>query len=225
VPLAIAHRGDPLGARENTLEAFASAVRLGADMVELDLRRTADGTIVVLHDATLLRLWGLDRPVDSLELAEVEAVGEDGLRIPTLRRVLDEVALPLMVDFTGPEVVEGALEAVRDGRALARSLFVTGNVEALAQLRSLAPGARVGLTWTRPGPPPLDLLGNLGAECWNPAFGLVTAEAVAAVHAAGHRVSTWTVDDPKDMAAVADAGVDAIVSNRIADLRAVLTDR
>jgi glycerophosphoryl diester phosphodiesterase len=56
VPIAIAHRGDPIAERENTLPAFEAAVLAGADMVELDLRRTADGEIVVLHDATLSRL-------------------------------------------------------------------------------------------------------------------------------------------------------------------------
>jgi glycerophosphoryl diester phosphodiesterase len=48
--VAIAHRGEPVGHRENTLPAFAAAVALGADMVEIDLRRTRDGAIVVLHD-------------------------------------------------------------------------------------------------------------------------------------------------------------------------------
>jgi glycerophosphoryl diester phosphodiesterase len=69
--LAIAHRGDPLGHRENTLPAFAAAVAQGADMLELDLRRTRDGAIVVLHDQSLLRLWELDASVGDLDLSEV----------------------------------------------------------------------------------------------------------------------------------------------------------
>ena len=66
--------------------------------------------------------------------------------------------------------------------------------------------------------PPLPLLEELGAEYWNPMFGLVTPEGVAAVHAAGLKVSTWTVDEPQDMARVVEAGVDAVVSNRVEDL-------
>ena len=72
--VAIAHRGDPVGARENTPAAFASAVTLGADMVELDLRRTRDGEIVVLHDQSLLRLWAVDASVGDLDWAEVAAL-------------------------------------------------------------------------------------------------------------------------------------------------------
>ena len=215
VPLAIAHRGDPISARENTLPAFARAVQKGADMVEIDLRRTRDGEIVVLHDPTLTRLWGLERKVADLELSAIQALGSGSERIPTLRQVLHEVHVPLMVDFTGGDVVEGALEATREADAMERSLFVTGNVGALRLLRTAAPEARIGLTWVKQEPPPADLLHELGAEFWNPMFRLVTPERVAAVHGLGLKVSTWTVDKPRHMARVMAAGVDAIVSNRI----------
>jgi glycerophosphoryl diester phosphodiesterase len=223
VTIAIAHRGDPLVERENTLASFASAVGHGADMIELDLRRTRDGAIVVLHDATLSRLWGVDASVADLDLAAVETIGDGGQRIPTLRQVLHAVALPLMVDFTEDEVVEGALEVVRQADAMDRSLFVTGHVDALRHLRARAPEARIGLTWIEPEPPEPSLLRELGAEFWNPMFRLVTAERVAAVHELGLKVSTWTVDEDRHMARVSDAGVDAIVSNRIAHLRHFLS--
>jgi glycerophosphoryl diester phosphodiesterase len=220
--VAIAHRGEPVGHRENTLSAFAAAVDDGADMVELDLRRTREGEIVVLHDQTLERLWGVAASVGDLDLADVTALGAGDLRIPTLRAVLEAVPLPLMVDFTRREVVAGGLRAVRAAGALDRCLFVTGNVEALRGLRALSPEARLGLTWVEDAQPPLALLAELAAECWNPMFGLVTPEGVAAVHDAGRRVSTWTVDSPEDMTRVLGAGVDAGVSNRIVALLAHL---
>ena len=220
--IAVAHRGDPIGERENTLASFSAAMGQGADMIELDLRRTRDGTIVVLHDPTLLRLWGVDRPVADLDVAELRQIGQGHLRIPTLVDALDHVEIPLMVDFTDGDVVAGALEAVREAGAMARSLFVTADVDALRALRVLSPEARIGLTWTRPGSPPVPLLRALGAEFFNPMFRLVTPEGVAAVHDLGLKVSTWTVDEPRHMARVCAAGVDAIVSNRIADLRAYL---
>jgi glycerophosphoryl diester phosphodiesterase len=97
-------------------------------------------------------------------------------------------------------------------------LFVSGNVTALRMLRRLSGEARIGLTWTEAGAVPLTLLDELAAEYWNPTFGLVSREAVAAVHESGRRVSTWTVDAPEDMVRVYEAGVDAIVSNRVAEL-------
>jgi glycerophosphoryl diester phosphodiesterase len=224
VPIAIAHRGDPSSERENTLRAFRAAVRAGADMVELDLRRTKDGEIVVLHDATLSRLWRVEAAIDDLELAALDHIGHGEVRIPTLGQVLDAVELPLMVDFTSRKVVTGAVEAVRGRDAMGRALFVSGNVDALRELRALAPEARIGLTWIESRAPSPSLLLKLGAEYWNPMAGLVTLELVAAVHALGLKVSTWTVDQPEEMARVAQAGVDAIVSNRIEELRRFLQD-
>ncbi|HEY1652311.1 MAG TPA: glycerophosphodiester phosphodiesterase [Acidimicrobiales bacterium] len=224
--IAIAHRGDPVGHRENTLPAFAAAVALGADMLELDLRRTRDGAIVVLHDQSLLRLWERDVSVGDLDLAEVARLGEGDVRIPTLRQVLEAVLeagpLELMVDFTRREVVAGALDQVLSAGALDRCLFVTGNVEALRLLRGLSGRARIGLTWTEGADPPLDLLGELGAEYWNPMSTFVTPGGVEAARAAGLSVSTWTVDTPDEMARVTAAGVDAVVSNRVAELVAFL---
>ena len=217
--IAIAHRGDPQGERENTLASFAAAVRQGADMIELDLRRTRDGVIVVLHDETLGRLWDVDRSVADLDLAALREIGHADVRIPTLAEALHHVDVPLMVDFTETEVVEGAVDAVRAADAMARSLFVTWNVDALRTLRALAPEARIGLTWIEQDPPSPTLLLELGAEFWNPMFRLATPDRVNAVHDLGLKVSTWTVDEPRHMARVSEAGVDAIVSNRIADLR------
>jgi glycerophosphoryl diester phosphodiesterase len=223
VTIAIAHRGDPVGHRENTLAAFSSAIALGADMVEIDLRRSRDGAIVVLHDATLQRLWGLDRPVADMDLKEIQAVGHryvDG-GIPTFTEVLNAVPVPLMVDFTKRDVVEGALAAAMAARpgAMDRCLFVTGNVEALRLLRTHSSAAHLGLTWVKEQPPPPSLLDELQAEYWNPMFIRVTPERVEAMHTLGLKVSTWTVDARRHMRQMVRAGVDAIVSNRIADLR------
>jgi glycerophosphoryl diester phosphodiesterase len=218
---AIAHRGDPVGARENTPAAFTSAVALGADMVELDLRRTRDGEIVVLHDQSLLRLWGVDASVADMDWAEVAALrggGDEDARIPLLREVLQAVLLPLMVDFTRREVVEGALAAVVAAGALERSLFVTDNVPALRLLRGLSGEARLGLTWTEAGDVPVTLLEELKAEYWNPMSVLVRPDAVETVHEMGLQVSCWTVDDFDEMGRVCSAGVDAVVSNRVAQL-------
>jgi len=189
-------------------------------MLELDLRRTRDGAIVVLHDQSLLRLWELDASVGDLELAEVARLGAGDVRIPTLRQVFDAVPpeVELMVDFTRREVVAGALDQALSADALERCLFVTGNVEALRLLRGLSGRARIGLTWTEGADPPLPLLDELGAEYWNPMFSFVTAAGVDAVHEAGLRVSTWTVDSREDMGRVVTDGVDGVVSNRVAEL-------
>jgi len=191
-------------------------------MVELDLRRTRDGEIVVLHDQSLLRLWGVGASVGDVDCAEVTRLrgegGDEDVRIPLLRDVLQTVPLPLMVDFTRRESVEGALAAVVAAGAVERSLFVTGNVRALRLLRGLSGEARLGLTWTEAGDVPVALLQEVKAEYWNPMSVLVRPDAVETVHGMGLRVSCWTVDDPEEMERVCSAGVDAVVSNRVAEL-------
>ncbi len=228
-PIAIAHRGEPVGHRENTLAGFAAAVALGADMVEIDLCRTADGAIVIHHDPTLAREWGDPRAVSEVTLAELETLtrtagtggaGTDG--VPTLAATLHALDVPLMVDFTGPDVVDGALREVRAAAAFDRCLFVSGDLEALAAVRAGARQARIGVTWIHDELPPPAVLDDLQAECWNPWWPLLTPERVAAVHATGRLVTAWTVDERDDILAVMAAGVDGIVSNHIALLRAEL---
>lgn len=226
-PIGLAHRGDWSSAPENTLAAFAAAERAGADMIELDVRRTRDGVAVVLHDRTLDRVWGVSRAVGDLTLEEVQAVGtgrDDG-RIPTLREVLDATALPVMVDYVDTDVVEPALADVRRAGAVERALFAGGNLDGHRLLRSLEPDARIALTWDRATRPSERLLADLEPEYFNPPWELVDDRVVADMHDRGLLVSAWTVDDPATMSMLLDLGVDAVTTNRIADLVPLLGER
>src|SRR5690348_12520471 len=78
--LVVGHRGAPLVARENTLPSLEAALRLGVDWIEVDVRLARCGTPVLLHDATLLRLWGDPRAAASVSAAELE-------RLPGAERV------------------------------------------------------------------------------------------------------------------------------------------
>ncbi|HVU78128.1 MAG TPA: glycerophosphodiester phosphodiesterase family protein [Gaiellaceae bacterium] len=224
MPLALAHRGDWSDAPENTLAAFAAAERAGADLVELDIRLTADGGLAVVHDPTLERVWGLPRAVAEVSLAEARALRAGGHRIPTLAEALDAISVGVMVDYTLADVVEPALDAIRDAGALDRCLFSGANVAGHRRIRELAPDARIALTWTQPEPPADALLDELAVEFFNPPHELVDPGVVEAMHERGTKVSTWTVDDEAEMRRVIDAGVDAVISNRIGALVALLEE-
>jgi glycerophosphoryl diester phosphodiesterase len=223
VTLALAHRGDWSDAPENTLAAFRAATRAGADMVELDVRLTADGAVALVHDPTLDRVWGSPLAVADATLAEVQALESDGHRVPTLAEALDAVDVPLMVDYTSADVVEPALEVIGAACALDRVLFSGANVEGHRRIRALAPAAHIALTWTR-SELPFALLEELGAEYLNPPWELLDEALVEAVHDAGHRISTWTVDDQAQMRRVLDCGADAIVTNRVGELVTLLAE-
>ena len=224
MPLALAHRGDWSGCPENTLAAFQAAERAGADMVELDVRRTVDGAAAVLHDPTLERVWGSPGVVAAATLEELRGLrsGEHG--ISTLEDALEAITVPVMVDYTLADVVEPALAAVEAAGALDRALFSGGNLAGHRRLRALAPEARIAWTWTDAKPPPHELLDELAVEYFNPPHELVDADVVDAMHERGLKVSTWTVDDPAEMRRVVDLGVDAVITNRIAALVALLAE-
>ena len=212
-PLTIAHRGGPVPHRENTLEAFASAVGLGASMVELDTKLTSDGHVVVLHDKSLERLWGVRREVQSLSWDEVRAVRSGGYCIPDLAQVLAAVPLPVMVDVPSSAVLEASLAAAEGAGAAGRCVFA-GHTAALRRLRRLRPAARIALSWDDRRLPTPELLAEVRPELFNPHWRLATPSVIERMHAAGIGVSVWTVDHPWLIGGVLRAGVDAIITNR-----------
>jgi len=215
--IAVAHRGDWSEHRENTLEAFAAAVDGGAGMIELDVRRTADGRAVVLHDATLDRVWRVARRVADLTRDEVVALG-----IPDLEQALAWIppSMQVMVDYKDEEVVEPALADVVAAGALDRAVFAGDCFPGHRRIRLLAPAARIAVTWEADEQIPDALLDELGAEFYNPSGNVLgrDPESVERMHARGTLVSVWTIDERADMELLLDLGVDAIITNRLATL-------
>lgn len=218
----IAHRGDPLRVRENTLPSLASAVEAGADWVEIDVKLTSDGVPVLLHDHTLERLWGVDRPIGAVAHRELDGVaGEGPWRIPTLREALEFTAghgVTTMIDLPGVAEGRAATEAVAALGCLPRVAFA-GNLGALADIRDRVPAAVIAMSWGSPRAPKPEVWERVRPDYLNPRHLWVTRRLVRGAHARGVRVSTWTVDSPRRMARLAALGVDAIISN---DVRALV---
>jgi glycerophosphoryl diester phosphodiesterase len=220
--LAIAHRGEPMLLRENTLPSLQSAMANGADWVETDIKLTRDGVAVLLHDGTLDRLWNHSQSVGSLSHAELTALtGTDGWQIPTLRAAV-ELALrcrvPLMIDMGGIAQAQAAMAIVRELDCLDGVVF-TGGATALAAVRAAAPRACIAMSWNSPVGPDAGLLRRVRPDYFNQYWRLLTAPVVEDFHQMSMKVSTWTVDDPQSMRSLAEMGVDAIISN---DLRTLV---
>jgi glycerophosphoryl diester phosphodiesterase len=215
VTLTIAHRGDAVNHRGNTLQAFESAAHLGADMVELDCRLTSDGQVVVVHDETLAKPWGVNKAVAEMTWDEVSAVERRGYRIPRLAEVLSAIALPLMVDVPNVTVLEASIIVVEAANALDRCVFA-GHTGALVRLRQIAPSARIALSWDTRELPDAELLASTKPEWFNPYWLLATPRVVEHMHTAGLGVSVWTVDRKWQMRRVMSAGVDAVITNQTA---------
>ncbi|WP_117190353.1 glycerophosphodiester phosphodiesterase family protein [Rhizobium terrae] len=106
----VAHRGAWHGAPENSLAAIEKAIALGIDIVELDIRKSADGELFLMHDDTLARMAGIDRDAETFTMAELQAIAlreDDGgegraltdQRIPTLKQALEVIRGRIFVDL------------------------------------------------------------------------------------------------------------------------------
>ncbi|QDQ13985.1 glycerophosphodiester phosphodiesterase [Streptomyces spectabilis] len=224
---AVAHRGDPYRVRENTLPSLRSALDRGADAVEIDVRLTADGVPVLLHDATLDRLWEHDRPLAALSAAEVRGVTEGG--VPTLEEALKETeGHRLLVDLPDPEpgrdTVRTVVGVIAECGAADRVYYCAGPAAMLA-VRAADPAAEIALTWKTLAPPRPALLAAITPRWLNYRFGLVSRELADHVHGQGYLISAWTADTRRTMRKLVSHGVDSITTNRMDALATVLGRR
>lgn len=222
----VAHRGDSAAYRENTLTAFRSAIDAGAHRVELDVRTTADGVSIVLHDLTLLRLWGTDAFARDLTWSQVAAIGYADLRIP---RLLDALKLfigsgvGVLVDVLTVADARSAWAVVEPMEAAGVDLEVhwCGEPVAMAEIRRLSPGAIVYLN-TEDGTAQGRTLLSLRPTYLNLEGTVATPQVVTEAHAMGLGVSVWTIDEPVAMRYLLGLGVDSITTNDVRTLRDVI---
>ena len=221
----LAHRGATAVARENTLAAFAGAAALGADGVELDVRATADGVVVVVHDPVIEGLG----PVAELSASELPAW------LPTLDQALDACAALALVnvevkaDWAAPRLAE-TVAAVLGGRKGGPGLLVSSfDLSLLDAHRRAAPTIATG--WlTLPGlaEPALAAAVGTAAARGHRALHLhestVTGDLVAAARQAELLVVAWTVNNPERAVELAQLGVGVLITDDPAGLRAPLSD-
>lgn len=225
---ASAHRGDSSAHRENTLPAVRSAIAKGAEIVEVDVRLTADGEVVVLHDPTLERLWGDPRPIDEVTAAELGAFGAPDERPPLLADLLplfDGAASRLVIDMDDARFAPPA-HAVASAFAAATGTTVDwcGDLDGMRVLRDLDASARVWLPWRQLRVPTSAELTELDPVTVNVPFPIADETFVRGVHDLGLTVTAWTLDEPDDLARAIDLGVDTITTNRLDRLLAMRTE-
>ncbi|KUF18518.1 glycerophosphodiester phosphodiesterase [Streptomyces silvensis] len=220
---AVAHRGDPYRVRENTLPSLRAALERGADAVEIDVRPTRDGVPVLLHDASLERLWEHGRPLAALSADEVRGLTGGG--VPTLEEALAATAgHRVLVDLPDatPGTARTVVGVVADCGAADRAYYCAGPAAMLA-LRAADPAAEIALTWGTLAPPRPALLAAIAPRWLNYRFGLVSRDLVDRVHADGLLISAWTADTRRTMRRLLALGVDSITTNRLDVLTAELS--
>ncbi|MBA8991331.1 myo-inositol-1(or 4)-monophosphatase/deoxyribonuclease-2 [Curtobacterium pusillum] len=221
-PRLVAHRGAPRVRRENTLPAVAVAEALGAETIDIDVRRTADGVAVLLHDETLGRMWGDARCVSTVDWCDVARLGNGLDRIPRLDDVLERLdgcRSTLLVDLAD---ASDAMVAARTVAAFRGTTGVAwrGAPEAMSALRSVLPDADVWLAWESLEAPTAADLEELAPSTLDLDIAFLTPCTVEAAHDLGLQVSARTVDDDEPALWAARLGVDAVVTNDVASVRA-----
>ena len=230
--LVIGHRGASAARPENTVEAFRHARELGADWVELDVRRTADGALVVHHDAHLpdgraiVELTAAELPVSLPSLDEaLDACEGLGVNVEIKNSRPDPDFDP--DDWLAGVVTDRLLARAAAGRHAPDDLLVTSfNRHTVAAVRARAPELPTGLLAMGGSDPEsvVRLAASDGHASLNPWDPDVDARLVELAHDAGLAVCVWTVDDPVRMAALIGMGVDGIITN-VPDVARVVVDR
>jgi glycerophosphoryl diester phosphodiesterase len=221
-PLVFAHRGGSKIGPENTIEAFDRGLAAGADGLELDVRLSRDGLVVVHHDALLDRTTRGKGPLKERTAAELGR-----LDVPTLRDVLgrySHIGIIIELKERGAALTRSVVEDVRRAGAANRVCLGSFSVTALRAARAAAAeiatsGARFEVrmalyrSWCglSPGRVPYQAFQvpetSGGTRVVSPRF-------VQLAHKSGIAVQVWTVDDAEDIRRLLDWGVDGIISDR-----------
>ena len=212
--LIIAHRGASKAAPENSIQAFARAAELGADGVELDVRRSADDRLVVHHDARLS---------DGRVIRDTRAADLPG-HVPLLDAALDAalgmfVNIEIKNDPDDPDFDPSEWVAYRTCAGLARRgggprwLISSFRLATVATCRAALPSVRTAWLVETLDAGVIARTAAGGHAAVHPAVGSVDEPRVRLAHAAGLAVNTWTCDDPDRMRELIAWGVDGICTN------------
>lgn len=230
-----AHRGSSHRAPENTLSAITQAIADGADYVEIDVRETADGTVVLLHDSDLRRVAGSDKKIWEVRYEELQmldvggwfAPAFEGERIPTLREAIHtargrvKLNIELKIMPHAQRLPERVVRILHEEHFVPEALVTSYSYEALERVRQLDPAISIGFILFRAIGPvtklPVDVL-SLDAR-------MATLPLIISAQRAGKQVHVWPVNKRSAMSRFIDLGVDNLITDRPDVLAELLRER
>jgi glycerophosphoryl diester phosphodiesterase len=225
--LRIAHRGASAYAPENSLTAFVKAAEMGADMVEVDIRLTADEVPVVAHDDTLSRVYGVNHSINELTLAELSASFPAQVEpIPTFEQVAAtcaELRLGLYLDVkqVSYQGTAAVIQLLAHYGLERYTIFGSFRPDWVAEIKAHRASLLTSVLFGSTHINPVLLARALGCDyvhpCWENAapepHTLLTPEWMQAVRAADLGIICWHEERPGEIRALANLGVDGICSD------------
>lgn len=218
------------------MPAFEHAVGLGYQHIELDVHLTKDGEVVVHHDRSLKRMFGVDRPIADVTMADLAAMpSAKGAFVPRFQDVLHAFPdLNINIEVKSDEVIEPLAEILRRGQVLKRVAIGSFSGGRTARARALL---GPDLIWSPAHNGVARMVAAGFGLPYQPNFKcvqvpthwhgipVVTPRFVASANRMGLQVHVWTVDDEAEMRRLLDMGVRGIMTDRPTLLRKVLQDR
>lgn len=229
----IAHRGATGYAPENTVAGFDLAVDMKADYIEIDVQRSKDGELVVIHDTSVDRTTDGTGKVGGLTFDYLRSLdagswkGEQfaGEPIPTFEEILDRYhgKVGILIELKAPELYPGIEEQVAD-KLKERNLdkpqnekiiIQSFNFESMKTMDQLLPNVPIGVLTSNRADTTAEALQEFTAyaDWFNPSYGIVTEELVNQVHSLGMQIGSWTVRSQEAADFLFEMDVDAIITD------------
>lgn len=224
-PDITAHRGDSKHAPENTLAAIKLAVDNEADIVEIDIRQTKDGELILMHDESLKRTAGVNKKVGELTLKELKEIDigsffseeYSGERIPTLDEVLtyaveEEVFLNIEIKTASKDtdIVEKLVEKLEEYEFVDNCVVASSNYNVIKKLDAINDDIETVLIMYM-------ALGSIdaleGVDIYSVRHNFITADMVKSAHKNGIKIYAWTVNNEKRIREMLLMGVDSIITD------------
>jgi glycerophosphoryl diester phosphodiesterase len=230
-PTIFAHRGSSAYAPENTLAAYKLAIDHQANGIELDVKLSADGQVIVMHDDTVDRTTNGTGRVKSLTLPELKKL-DAGLKfsplfksekIPTLAEVFDTIGRKIFINveltnYSSPidDLPDKVISLVKKYGLETTVMLSSFNMIGLIRARNLLPKIPMGLL-TFPGYADMTILSKLvrfgPLLALHPAQSDVSLNLIQTAHKAKCRIHTYIVNQPDLMQRLFSAGVDGIFTD------------
>lgn len=230
-----AHRGSSFRAPENTLAAIRQAIEDGADYAEVDVRLTADGHAVLLHDRDLYRVAGVKKNLSDLTYEQVRTLDVGSWFSPQFRSesvpLLSEAVatakgwiglnLDLKAENAPLRLAERVVQVLHEQNAVAECVVSSTSLEALEHIQTLDPSIRRGYIVVQS----IGEMAALDVDFLSVSSRLVAPGLIDAARAAGKEVHVWSVSRPRTMVRFIDMGVDNIITGVPATARELLDER
>jgi len=212
--LKVGHRGARAYEVENTFESFRKAIELGANAVELDVRQSKDGKLIISHDDNLKKVFGKDLLVNDATLEELKQMTDN--RIAALDEALhfiDRKVERILVELKEAGYEKQVLEVITKEKVEDRVIVVSFHEEALARVRKLDKRIETGLIYAK-FKDPVDTALKLNAGYLLPLFRFVHTRDVEKAHKSNLKVIVWTINTKEEAKEYIAKGVDGIASDK-----------